>query len=338
MIGMLKGRFSIGVIALLFFPVLSHGENLNERFSSKIEQATQATVGILQHSDDVENQPMKTHFSIRGSGFHLRDGYIVTARHAVERQEGGNTVIPKDISVITGMLEEVSAKLIGVNAFLDLAVYQVDISETTVSLADVSFADATPEQGDQLFTVGYPLGWGPAVGFGRLGNLNTFLPTAQTRLLQVDLSACSGNSGGGLFNGQGELVGMVNAIIQTETTQGERRCSRFAFAVPGKLVQRMVTALIDGKNPSFPRVGINMTVVKIGPRWRVAVAKATGPARKGGMRKGDVLLSIENNDITSAAQLKNYLIEHTVPGQHVTFTVQRGDHEQVLNVRLGESK
>ena len=132
--------------------------------------------------------------------------------------------------------------------------------------------------------------------------------------MQVDLSACSGNSGGGLFNGQGELVGMVNAIIQTETTQGERRCSRFAFAVPGKLVQRMVTALIDGKNPRFPRVGIKMTVVKMGTRWRVAVAKATGPARKGGMRKGDILLSIEHNEITSAAQLKNYLIEHTAPG------------------------
>ena len=152
------------------------------------------------------------------------------------------------------------AKLVGVNAFLDLAVYQVDASETSVSLAGVSFADDMPKQGDQLFTVGYPLGWGPAVGFGRLGNLNTFLPTAQTRLMQVDLSACSGNSGGGLFNGQGELVGMVNAIIQTETTQGERRCSRFAFAVPGKLVKRMVTALIDGKNPRFPRVGIKMTV------------------------------------------------------------------------------
>ena len=335
---MWRGRFSIGVFALLFFPMLSHAEKLNEGFSSKIEQATQATVGILQHADDVDSQATKTHFSIRGSGFHLRDGYIVTARHAVERQEGGKTVIPKDISVITAMLEEVPATLVGVNAFLDLAVYQVDISATSVSLATVSFAEEAPEQGDSLFTVGYPLGWGPAVGFGRLGNLNTFLPTAHTRLMQVDLSACSGNSGGGLFNGQGELVGMVNAIIQTETTQGERRCSRFAFAVPGKLVQRMVTALIDGKNPKFPRVGIKMTVVKIGTRWRVAVAKATGPARKGGMRKGDILLSIENHDIISAAQLKNYLIEHTAPGQHVTFTVQRGDQEQDLNVRLGGTK
>ena len=338
MTGMLIGRFFIGVIAVLLSPVLSQADTLSESLSSKIEQAKQATVGILQHSDDVDSQATKTHFSIRGSGFHLWDGYIVTARHAVERQEGGNTVIPKDISVITGMLEEVSAKLIGVNAFLDLAVYQVDISETSLSLANVSFANEMPEQGDPLFTVGYPLGWGPAVGFGRLGNPNTFLPTAQTRLMQVDLSACSGNSGGGLFNGKGELVGMVQAIIQTETTQGERRCSRFAFAVPGKLVQRMVTALIDGENPKFPRVGIKMTVVKMGTRWRVAVAKASGPARKGGMRKGDILLSIENNEITSAAQLKNYLIEHTAPGQHVTFTVQRGDHEHTLHVRLGESR
>ena len=141
MIGMLKSRISMSVMTLLFFPVLSHAENLNERFSSKIEQATQATVGILQHADDVDSQATKTHFSIRGSGFHLRDGYIVTARHAVERQEGGKTVIPKDISVMTGMLEELPAKLVGVNAFVDLAVYQVEISATSLSLADVSFAE-----------------------------------------------------------------------------------------------------------------------------------------------------------------------------------------------------
>ena len=100
MMSMLKNRFSFVLIVLLYSPGLGHAENSGDSFSSKIEQATQATVGILQHSDDVESQATKTHFSIRGSGFHLRDGYIVTARHAVERQEGGNTVIPKEISVV----------------------------------------------------------------------------------------------------------------------------------------------------------------------------------------------------------------------------------------------
>ena len=337
MTGALKCRFSIGLLATLFGPVLSHADNLNERFSSKIEQAKRATVGILQNSEDMESQATKTHFSIRGSGFHLRNGYIATARHAVERQEGGKTVIPKEISIITETLEEVPAKLIGVNAFVDMAVYQVDSQWASVSLGKASFAQEPPQSGDSLFTVGYPLGWGPAVGYGRLGNPNTFLPTSQTRLMQVDLSACSGNSGGGLFSANGELVGMVHAIIQTETIQGERRCSRFAFAVPGLLVQRIANALIEGKNLHFPRIGIKMTVVKIGTRWRVAVAKATGPARKGGMRKGDILLSIDDTDITSAAQLKNYLIEGTIPGQEVTIKVLRGESERALLVTLGKS-
>lgn len=336
MTGALKRRFSIGgVLAMILSPVLSSADTVDIDFSGRIEQAKRATVGILQVSEDID-KATKTHFSVRGSGFHLRDGYIVTARHAVERQQGGKTVIPKEISVLTPMLEEFPATLVGVNAFLDMVVYRVDIREGS-SLGNASFAQEPPQSGEQLFTVGYPLGWGPAVGYGRLGNPNTFLPTAQTRLLQVDLSACSGNSGGGLFNGKGELVGMVHAIIQTETTQGERRCSRFAFAVPGPLVQRIATALIEGKNPHFPRVGINMTVVKVGTRWRVAVAKATGPARNGGMRKGDILLSIDDTEITSAAQFKNYLIERTTSGQRVTIKVRRGETEKSILVTLGES-
>jgi serine protease Do len=154
--------------------------------------------------------------------------------------------------------------------------------------------------------------------------------------MQIDLSACSGNSGGGVFNAKGEVVGMVQSIVQTETNQGERRCSRFAFAVPGHLVQRIVTALIDGFQPGFPRIGIGMTAAKVGTRWRVAVSKASGPAKRGGIRKGDILLSIDETDIISAAQLKNYLIEGKAPGQQVNIRVLRGEEEKLLSVTLGK--
>ncbi len=305
--------------------------------SSQIERAMRATVGILQHAQESPSPAQGARFSVRGSGFHLRDGYIVTARHAVKRRKGGRIIIPKTITVRTRDLEELPAALIGVNAFVDLAVYRISLGSGVESLTSLSFSPREPESGEQTFTIGYPLRWGPVVAFGRVGNSNIYLPTARSRLFQIDLSSCSGNSGGGVFNAQGEIVGMIQAIIPTETAQEERRCSRFAFAVPGHLIQKITSALIAGKQPGFSKLGLELSHVKMGSRWRTAVSKATGPAREGGIRKGDVLLTIEDTPITDSAQLKTYLIEQTVPGQRVAIQVRRGETEHLLYVTLGSS-
>lgn len=329
--------FAFILAIVLWGPPSANGSVSDNQLALAIERAKQTSVGVLQHTEDSVDQASRTHFSIRGSGVHIRDGYILTARHAVERTEGGKTVIPEQIMVLTNDLEELPATLIGVDGFLDIAVYQVKQEHSHSLLEPTPFGDREPKPGDEVFTVGYPLGWGPALGFGRIGNPNTFLPTVQSRLMQLDLSACSGNSGGGLFNAQGEIVGVVHAIIQTQMTQGERRCSRFAFAVPGPLVDRIANALIQGTPPGFSKLGIQMTPVKMETRWRVAVAKASGPARRGGIRKGDILLSIEDTAITSPAQLKNYLIERTSPGQRLAIRVLRNQTEQEFFVTLGQS-
>jgi S1-C subfamily serine protease len=308
-------------------------QSLDNRFTASIDLAKRATVGVL---DPVNaGRQGQAHFVPVGSGFHIGDGYIVSAQHVVDRDETGRAINPKEIAVLTTDLHELPASLVGVNGFLDIAVYRITTQDHT--LPAVPFVDKEPDAGEELFTVGYPLGWGPAVGFGRLGNANTFVPTIETRLFQVDLSACSGNSGGGLFNARGEVVGVVHAIIQTETAQAERRCSRFAFSVPGALVHRVVAALIEGKQPGFSRLGIQLTAVKIGTRWRAAVSEASGPALEGGIRKGDILLAIEETEIADGVHLKNYLIERTIPGQRVAVRVLRGQSEQVLYVTLGRS-
>ncbi len=309
---------------------------MDQKSASGIEQAKRATVGILQPGEDAQSPGSKAHFTMRGTGVHLRDGYILTAQHVVERDEEGKTVLPKQITIMTTELEEAVATLTGGNAFLDIAVYRVS-ADIASRLSTASFAETEPVSGDEVFTVGYPLGWGPAIGFGRVGNPNTFLPTVETRLVQLDLSACSGSSGGGLFNTKSELVGLMHAVIQTETVQGEQRCSRFGFAVPGALIQRVATALTQGAQPSFSKLGIGLAPVRMGTKWRVSVSEATGPAREGGLQKGDILLSIENTEITDAAQLKNYLIERTLPGQRVAVRVLRGQREHVLHVTLGTS-
>lgn len=304
-----------------------------------IEQAKSATVGILQsgqvEAPDSPDQGLPV--KIRGSGIHLGQGIIVTARHAVERSEGGKVVIPETIHVLTDDLRELPALRQGANTYLDVAVYRLQTPESDWPQAHVEFAKENVTYGDQVFTVGYPLGWGPAITFGAIGNPNTFLATVQSRLMQVDLSVCNGNSGGGLLNHQGQLAGLVHAIIQTELQEGDRRCSRFAFALPGLLVQRVVNAVLAGQEPGFSVLGIHLHTVRRGNRWAMVVAKATGPSRHAGFRKGDVLLTINEEPIATPAQLKNYLIERTEPGQTVVLEVQRGDNRETISVRLGRS-
>lgn len=325
-----------GVLAILVCSSLGMAESETRRPLTGIQQAKRATVGVLQPGEDAQRQGGKANFVMRGTALHLRDGYLLTARHVAEQDEAGRRALAKQITVLTADLDEVSATLVGVNAFLDLAVYRLS-QDMAGRLPNLSVAPSDPDAGEEVFTVGYPLGWGPAIAFGRIGNPSTFLPTVDTRLFQIDLSVCAGNSGGGLFNARGELIGIMHAMIQTTTDRGEQPCSPLAFASPGTLVHRVASALISGEQPGFSKLGTALTAVRMGTRWRVAVAEANGPARDGGVQKGDVLLAIEYTDIADGAQLKNYLIERTVPGQRVVLRVLREGKEHILHVTLGKS-
>jgi len=172
------------------------------------------------------------------------------------------------------------------------------------------------------------------MSFGRLGNTNTFLQTVDTRLIQADLSACNGNSGGGLFDAQGDVVGIMHAIIQTEKDETQAHCSRLAFAIPGSLAERIVNAAVAGKPLTFSKLGIHMTSVKDGTKWRMAVKDVADPAKAAGLQKHDIILAVDETDILDAAHLKNYLIERTTPGQRVSVKVRRVDADLTFTVTL----
>jgi len=302
--------------------------------SAALDRAKHATVGVLEENQDQRTPERPGKLAIRGTGFHLRDGYLVTARHAVERNGAMGKTIPSQIRVMTTDLNELPAALVGQNAYVDVVVYRVPDQYRESLRAATEFAAHEGKAGDEVFTVGYPLGWGPTMAFGRLGNMNTFLQTVDARLLQADLSVCSGNSGGALYNAAGEVIGLMHAIIQTERDQQEAHCSRMAFAVPAPLAQRIVQAALDGKPLSFSRLGIHMTTVKDGTKWRVAVREAVEPAKSAGVQKTDIIVAIDETEIADAAQLKNYLIERTTPGQQVKLRVRRGDVELTFPITL----
>lgn len=299
-------------------------------------RAKQATVGILEDTQDQRTPEKPGKIAVRGTGFHLRDGYIITARHAAEKHDPTmGTIIQKHVRILTTDLHELPADLVGDSAFMDVVIYRVTEPHRAKLLASTAFVSGDVTPGTEVFTVGYPLGWGPTMAFGRLGNTNTFLQTVDTRLIQADLSACNGNSGGGLFNTQGEIVGIMHAIIQTEKDETQAHCSRMAFAIPGTLAERIVNAALAGKSLTFSKLGIHMTSVKDGTKWRIAVKDVVDPAKAAGIQKHDVLLAIEDTEILDAAHLKNYLIERTTPGQRVSVKVRRVDADLTFTVVLG---
>ena len=299
-----------------------------------IERAKKATVGILEDTQDprVPDKPGK--IKIRGTGFHLHNGYIVTARHAVEKNSPMGHIVPKIIHILTTDLHELVAQIVGESAYLDVVVYRLNQKDRPILDVGAGFAADPPAVGSEVFTVGYPMGWGPTMAFGRIGNANTFLQTVDTRLLQADLSACSGNSGGALYNEAGEVVGIMHAVIQTDKEESQVFCSQMAFAIPGTLASRIVAAAIEGKPLAFSKLGIQMTAVKDGTKWRMAVKDVSEPAKAAGIQKHDIILAIEDTEILDAAHLKNYLIERTVPGQRVSVKVRRAEADLTFTVTL----
>ena len=302
--------------------------------SDTIERAKKATVGILEDTQDprVPDKPGK--IKIRGTGFHLHNGYIVTARHAVEKNSPMGHTVPKIIHILTTDLHELVAQIVGESAYLDVVVYRLNQKDRPILDVGTGFAAEPPAVGSEVFTVGYPMGWGPTMAFGRIGNANTFLQTVDTRLLQADLSACSGNSGGALYNEGGEVVGIMHAVIQTDKEESQVFCSQMAFAIPGSLASRIVAAAIEGKPLAFSKLGIQMTAVKDGTKWRMAVKDVSEPAKAAGIQKHDIILAIEDTEILDAAHLKNYLIERTVPGQRVSVKVRRAEADLTFTVTL----
>lgn len=307
-------------------------------------EARKATVGIFNRpgntSGNGQQDQQKTepgHFVMRGTGFHTGNGYIVTALHVVSKEDrnGDKITVDGEISVLTDDMKELPLRLVGYNQFLDVAVYEADRRRGVFPPGSVKFSKEEPSPGDEVFSVGFPLGWGPVFSYGRSGNENAYLSTLPSRAIQADMSFCGGNSGGAIFNNAGEITGMAHAIIQDKKEGEEERCSRMTFGVPGVMLARAVDDIVKGNSPRFPLLGARLNAVKLGEQWRVAVSGVEGAALKAGMQKGDVIMSIDDVPVTTAAELKNYIVGEKNPGDQTKVRVLRGNEEKVLSVTLG---
>ena len=275
-----------------------------------------------------------------GSGFILdTNGDIVTNRHVVQ----GAT----KVTVTFNDGKEYAAKVVGKDAQTDVAVVRLEKPPGGLTAARLGDSDKL-EVGEWVVAVGSPLGLEQTVtagivsGKGRPGRHVQMSGKRVRGYIQTDAKINPGNSGGPLVNLDGEVVG-VNTLIQVGAG------GSYGFAIPVNEVRRVAQALLKEGRVRYPYLGIMLTDVKdlddaqkakVGkglPASGAFVAELTpgAPAGKAGIRPGDVITGINNQKVSGASDVVDYVSAQNI-GSNVTLAYQRDGRPASVSVTLGE--
>lgn len=267
-----------------------------------------------------------------GSGFIIdATGYVVTNNHVIQ-----------DADEITVTLQDntaLKAELMGYDKKTDLAVLKVK-PEKPLTAAKWGDSDKA-RVGDWVVAIGNPYAFGGTVTAGILSARARDIQSGPyDDYLQTDAAINRGNSGGPMFNLAGEVIGVNTAIISpTGGSVG------IGFAIPSSLAKNVIEQLKSTGHTKRGWLGVRIQGVtpeiaeSLGlgkPRGAmVSSANPDGPADKGGIKNGDVVLSFDGKDVTEMRRLPRIVAE-TAVGKTVPVTVWRDGKEVALNVKLGE--
>ena len=237
-----------------------------------------------------------------------------------------------------------AAKLIGKDALTDSALIQLT-EKPDHELPVAKFGDSTQmAAGDWVMAIGNPFNQGWTVTVGVVSAVGRVLPTDTGRpseMIQTDAAINPGNSGGPLLNVRGEVIGINTMIFTNARAEGN---IGIGFAVPINTIRDLLPQLHKGK-VIRGRIGLSMTAVPregfedFGLKARAgAIVQSVapgGPADKGGLKPGDVILEFNGRPITDTASLQK-LVTATAPGTSVAVKIVRDSREQRLNITVEE--
>ena len=271
-----------------------------------------------------------------GSGVIISsDGYILTCDHVVSGAS--------NITVTIGD-SDYTATVVGEDSTSDVAVLKIDATGLTPAV--VGDSDALTV-GDSVLAVGNPLGeLGGTVTSGIVSALNRSVSIQSSgsvntmSLIQMDASVSPGNSGGGLFNMNGELVGVVNAKSSDSDAEG------LGFAIPINDAMKVAQDLLEnGYVTGRPYMGITylavtdaQTAQQLGvSAYGIYVADVVkgGPADKAGLQVGDRIVSIDGTEVAQKTDLGTIIQQHSA-GDTLSITVARDGQMQTVSLTLGE--
>lgn len=273
-----------------------------------------------------------------GSGFIISsDGYVVTNNHVVSGK-GGDTPVDT-ITVILADRREYTAKLIGRDTLADLALLKIDAKD----LPFVAFGDSSKARvGDWAIAIGNPFGLGGTVTAGIVSALHRNIQSgsAYDRYIQTDASINQGNSGGPLFDLNGNVIG-INTIIFTPSGGN----IGLGFSIPAEIAKPVIDQLrANGKvrrgylGVSIQPLSDNIAAGLGLPKDKgeiVANVEAGGPASRAGVKQGDVILKVADQEVAFDNTLQ-FIVSNTPIGTTVPIEIVRGGKKQVLRATVGE--
>jgi len=270
----------------------------------------------------------------QGSGFIVSaDGYILTNGHVVE--DAG------EITVRTTDRREYTATIIGVDSATDVAVLKIAAKGLpTVRLGD----PARLKPGEWVIAIGSPFGFENSVTAGIVSATARSMRdgTAYTSFIQTDVAVNPGNSGGPLFNLQGEVVGINSQIFSR--TGGYMGLS---FAVPIDIADNVREQLITNGKVTRSKIGVTISEVTAPlaesfsldrPRGAlISKVEQRSPGAKAGLKAGDVILKVADTIIEKSTQVP-VLISNQKPGSQVDLEIWRDGKSKRVAVRPEEIK
>lgn len=272
-----------------------------------------------------------------GSGFIISsDGYVVTNNHVVSVE--GNAEL-EGITVTTPDGAEYEAELVGRDAASDLAVLKISRREP---FPFVKFGDSTNARvGDWIIAIGNPFGLGGTVTSGIISAVyrNTGSGGAYDRYLQTDASINRGNSGGPMFDLQGNVIGINNAIFSP--TGGN---VGIGFAIPSEVAAPIVAKLREGEKIQRGYLGVAIQPLtediasSLGlPKNRGEFIQRVEPgegADKAGIEPGDVVVAVDGKEVTPDQTL-SFIVANIEPGTSVPIELIRNGKRMTVKASVG---
>src|SRR5918994_578682 len=263
-----------------------------------------------------------------GSGFIVSaDGYILTNAHVVENAD--------EVTVRTTDRREYTAKVVGVDAQTDVAVLKIEAK----NLPSVRLGDPSKlRPGEWVVAIGSPFGFENSVTAGIVSATSRAMPGGNyTPFIQTDVAVNPGNSGGPLFNLDGEVVG-INSQIYSRTG-GYMGVS---FAIPIDVASNVKDQLVKTGRVTRSRTGVQIQEVTAQlaesfgldrPRGAlVGMVENDGPGERGGINAGDVILKVDGETVETSSQVP-VMIAGKKPGSSVAIEVWRNGSTKELSVR-----
>lgn len=283
----------------------------------------------------IPNVPNGSHLQrfvlAQGSGFFISpDGYAVTNNHVVNNAQS--------VEISTGDGSTYSAKVVGTDPKTDLALIKVDGRN---DFPAVSFADQDPRVGDWVLAVGNPYGLGGTVTAGIISARGRDIGSGPyDDFLQVDAPVNKGNSGGPAFDESGHVVGVTTAIYSPSGGS-----IGIGFAIPAETVKAVVTELKEHGTVTRGWIGVQIQSVtkdiadSLGLEKAqgalVAEPEADGPAAKAGIVSGDLIQSVNGDEVKSSRDLAKR-IATLKPGSTVELGVLHNGSEKKVSLAVAK--